>query len=202
MSSEAKDKADRRPTRRSVVRTAVMAPIVDQFASGARRDERQPDLIANENRKTGDTDWQLTNVRLDKTGALPGARHRRLLLASEHRRRATLSTIMVSADPPGRFHVEIFRMGYYGGAGARLMTDSRPVFEGKPQPEPPVGPRRLRECCWEPATELKIPRDWPSGVYLGRLTPHAGKRECPRLAELHRIRRARPPPGRHPLPGQ
>ena len=35
---------------------------------------------------------------------------------------------------------------------------------------PPVGPNRLREFKWEPCTEVKIPADWPSGVYLGRLT--------------------------------
>ena len=60
-------------------------------------------------------------------------------------------------------------MGYYGGAGARLMTVLGP-FAGKAQPDPPIGPNRLRECQWEPAVELKIPADWLSGVYLGRLT--------------------------------
>jgi hypothetical protein len=33
-----------------------------------------------------------------------------------------------------------------------------------------VGQGRLRECRWEPATKLTIPADWPSGVYLGKLT--------------------------------
>jgi hypothetical protein len=43
-------------------------------------------------------------------------------------------------------------------------------FQVKTQPDPPVGPNRLRECNWEPSAEVKIPADWPSGVYLGRLT--------------------------------
>src|SRR5436309_1876595 len=33
-----------------------------------------------------------------------------------------------------------------------------------------VGPGRLRECRWEPTAEFTIPKDWPSGVYLGKLT--------------------------------
>ena len=44
------------------------------------------------------------------------------------------------------------------------------VLSGKRQPDPETGPKRLRECQWEPSASLKIPADWPSGVYLGRLT--------------------------------
>ena len=43
-------------------------------------------------------------------------------------------------------------------------------FAGAVQPDPPVGEMRLRECRWEPCISLKIPQDWPSGVYLGKLT--------------------------------
>ena len=39
--------------------------------------------------------------------------------------------------------------------------------------------RTLHECRWEPATELTIPADWPSGVYLGRLTTLPPKDERP-----------------------
>ena len=77
--------------------------------------------------------------------------------------------IMVSTDPPAKFNIEIFRTGYYGGRGARLMTTLGPL-QGTPQPIPPVGDKRLRECRWTPSTTLKIPADWLSGVYLGRLT--------------------------------
>jgi hypothetical protein len=72
---------------------------------------------------------------------------------------------MVSADPPGKFTIDVFRMGYYGGRGARLMTTLGPLA-GKAQPMPPVGPRRVRECRWTPAASLTVPADWPSGVYL------------------------------------
>jgi hypothetical protein len=33
----------------------------------------------------------------------------------------------------------------------------------------------VRDCAWEPGAELKIPADWPSGVYLGKLTEQREK---------------------------
>jgi hypothetical protein len=77
--------------------------------------------------------------------------------------------ILVSTAPAAKFQIEIFRTGYYQGRGARIMTTLGPL-QGKPQPVPPAGARRLRECKWEPSASLKIPADWTSGVYLGRLT--------------------------------
>src|SRR6185503_18870428 len=77
--------------------------------------------------------------------------------------------IMVSTNPARRFVIELFRMGYYGGKGARLVSKLGP-FEGKTQSTPEPGAKNLHECRWEPATRLTISDDWPSGVYLGRLT--------------------------------
>ncbi len=130
-----------------------------------RRDNRGP---SRENAKEGARDWQLTRVRLDKAGGLrcppvEGYCSKQSVTAGES------LDIMVSTDPPQKFVIEIFRTGYYGGRGARLMTTLGP-FDGKAQPLPEVGEKRLRECRWEPATTISIPDDWPSGVYLGRLT--------------------------------
>ena len=76
---------------------------------------------------------------------------------------------MVSTSPEQPFIIEVFRMGFYGGRGARLMTKLGP-FEGTRQRTPTPGPKDLHECDWNSATQLKIPDDWLSGVYLGRLT--------------------------------
>ncbi|HWQ54497.1 MAG TPA: N,N-dimethylformamidase beta subunit family domain-containing protein [Bryobacteraceae bacterium] len=148
------------PTRRDVVGAMLAAP--------AALAPRAPGLIEAENRKTGATDWQLTNVRLDKnlgfrTRLIEGYCSHQSIEAGQR------LSLMVSTDPPGPFRVEIFRMGYYGGRGARRVAELGP-FQGKKQPEPPVGPNRLRECRWEPSTQVTIPADWPSGVYLARLT--------------------------------
>src|SRR5258706_12145166 len=44
------------------------------------------------------------------------------------------------------------------------------LFRSQVQPEPAIGRNRIRECQWEPCTSFKIPHDWLSGVYLGKLT--------------------------------
>jgi hypothetical protein len=126
-----------------------------------------PDLIRRENARPGASDWQLTRIRLDKprgyrTSFIEGYCSHQSIEAGQTLR------FLVSTRPARRFIIEIFRMGYYGGRGARHLTTLGPLA-GKPQPEPPVGPRRLRECQWETSAELRIPGDWPSGVYLGRL---------------------------------
>ncbi len=77
--------------------------------------------------------------------------------------------IMISADPPRPVKVEVFRLGYYDGLGARLMKTIGPI-DCAPQPTPKPGPKDLHECHWKPSTSLTIPDDWVSGVYLGRLT--------------------------------
>jgi hypothetical protein len=131
-------------------------------------------VIARENRQAGARDWQLTRVR---TGQAQGYRSSVIEGYCSHQSVEAGDTLRfhVSTQPARRFLIDIFRMGYYGGAGARRMTQLGPLA-GKPQPEPPEEARRLRQCRWEPSAELKIPGDWPSGVYLGRLTrlPESG----------------------------
>ena len=129
--------------------------------------ERTANLVVTENRKPGATDWQLTRVRADRDGFrspwIEGYCSKQSVKAGE-----TID-IMVSTQPPRRFRIEIFRMGYYGGRGARPVTTLGP-FEGKAQTVPTPGTKNLHECRWEPAVRFTIPGDWPSGVYLGRLT--------------------------------
>jgi len=126
-----------------------------------------PGLVPAENRKPGALDWQLTRVRLDQSEMrspwIEG------YCSKQSARAGETIDIHVSTDPPRPFRIEIFRMGYYGGRGARLVATLGP-FEGQAQPVPAIGPKDLHECRWKPTTTLTIPADWPSGVYLGRLT--------------------------------
>ncbi|MFN0197510.1 MAG: N,N-dimethylformamidase beta subunit family domain-containing protein [Planctomycetaceae bacterium] len=160
------------PTRRDVLKGVLAASLAT--AAGTHADGKAPSAagtpnrIAAENMKPGSRDWQLTRAQLDRLGGvrsptIEGYCSKQSVSAGE-----TIE-IKVSADPAEKFQIEIFRMGYYGGAGARHMQTIGPL-DGKPQPLPEVGPQRLRECRWETSAELTIPADWLSGVYLGRLT--------------------------------
>ena len=163
----AKNKTD--PGRRDFLKGAVGATAALAASPSCSAPEApRADLIGQENRKPGAGDWQLTRLRLDRRDGyrspwIEGYCSHQSIEAGE-----TLG-IMVSTNPPERFRIEIFRTGYYGGRGARLMTTLGP-FEGKTQPEPEVSELRLRECRWEPSVEIKIPDDWLSGVYIGRLS--------------------------------
>ena len=124
--------------------------------------------ITEENARPGSDDWQLTRVKLDtrdgmRCSAIEGYCSRQSVKAGEE------IGILVSTAPASRFKLEIFRTGYYGGKGARLMKDCG-EFEGFPQETPKPGAKDLHECRWKTTTTLKIPADWLSGVYLGRLT--------------------------------
>ncbi len=124
--------------------------------------------VAAENAKPGTRDWMLTKPRID-----PAAKYRCPWIEGycSHAsiRAGEEITFHVSTNPAAEWTLEIYRLGYYQGHGGRLMHkfDARP---GKVQPDPPVGEKRLRRCTWEPSATLKIPENWLSGVYLGKLT--------------------------------
>lgn len=130
--------------------------------------ERDPELLKRENARPGTRDWQLTRVALvDRNSVraayIEGYCSKQSVAAGE-----TID-IMVSTNPVSRFQIEIFRMGYYQGRGARLMQTLGP-FEGVTQPDPTPGEKNLHECRWKLSATLTIPPEWVSGVYLGRLT--------------------------------
>ncbi len=128
----------------------------------------QRNLIRRENEKPGARDWLLTHTRID-----PKTKYRCPVIEGYCSRTSVRAgepiSFHVSTNPPSPFTLDIYRMGYYGGAGGRLMHSYEP-FKGARQPDPPVGEKRLRNCRWEPCATIKIPRDWLSGVYLGKLT--------------------------------
>jgi hypothetical protein len=144
---------------------AMLTPSSSAWAQTST--DRTPALIRDENQKAGTRDWQLTRVRPDKdqfrSPWIEGYCSKQSVKAGES------IDIMVSTSPPRRYEIEVFRTGYYGGRGARLMTKLGP-FDGKAQVVPSPGPKDLHECRWDVSTSLTIPGDWPSGVYLGRLT--------------------------------
>jgi hypothetical protein len=151
---------------------ASLAPdssLAESSRAESTRGKPNSAIIQAENARPGSRDWQLTRVRVNegkfRTSLIEGYCSHQSIKAGE-----TLQ-FFVSSKPARPFTLDIYRMGYYGGAGARKMATMGPL-PGKTQPTPEMGPApgRLRECEWEPSAELKIPEDWVSGVYLGKLT--------------------------------
>ena len=131
---------------------------------------RRPDLIRAENERPGTRDWTPTHgrVRGGRCEWVEGYASRTSVRAGE------AIEFFVSTDPASSFLIDLYRVGYYQGTGGRFMARLG-SFPGKPQEIPAPGPRRLRECRWEPCARFTIPGDWPSGVYLGKLTEEKEK---------------------------
>jgi hypothetical protein len=124
-------------------------------------------FVSRENRKPGTTNWQLSAMRPNagkgfRTSLVEGYAFRQSVKAGDR------LPVALSANPARQVILEIYRMGYYGGTGARLVDTLGPVAV-KPQPEPPIEENRLRQCRWEPTLDIRVDGGWVSGVYLGKL---------------------------------
>ncbi|MBC8354915.1 MAG: hypothetical protein H8E66_23295 [Planctomycetes bacterium] len=149
--------------RRQLLKAATVAGFGTATATGTEPSSEHEKELA----KPGSVDWQLTRARINqgnyRTSLIEGyCSHQSVEVGDQLK-------IFVSTDPARNFNLDIYRMGYYEGAGAKLMQTHGPLT-GTVQPTPEIGDKRLRECDWEPSLEIEIPDSWISGVYLGKLT--------------------------------
>jgi len=77
-------------------------------------------------------------------------------------------TLFVNTIAP-RFRATVYRIGFYGGLGARLVETS-PELPGVAQPAPrfTTGVNMI-ECDWSKSWQTVVGPDWPSGAYLIKL---------------------------------
>jgi hypothetical protein len=78
-----------------------------------------------------------------------------------------------------RFQVKAYRMGWYGGLGARLIWRSGRL-PGRRQPPPTRTPgTNMVATHWHPSATITIGPAWPPGVYLLKLVATTGQRYVP-----------------------
>lgn len=154
---------DRRQLLRGLSAAGAISLAPTTFAA-----ERKSDLIRAENSLEGTLDWQLTYTRVDAQGKYRSSMIEGFVSRASVRAGENLD-FFVSTNPASAFHIDVYRLGYYGGKGGRFRTRVGP-FPGKNQETPQVGEERLRECQWAPAVSFTIPNDWVSGVYVGKLS--------------------------------
>ncbi|MBO9127515.1 MULTISPECIES: N,N-dimethylformamidase beta subunit family domain-containing protein [unclassified Rhizobium] len=119
--------------------------------------------IVVENLNAGTTDWKITN------------------LATNHEIEAYADAtsvnagdglnLKVSLSAAGQYNLEVYRLGYYGGAGGRLMASALGL-DGLTQASPVMTNKdtRLVECLWDVSYELQTSAAWTSGLYVIKLT--------------------------------
>jgi len=128
-------------------------------AAQLRRSHLNP--IQLENRLPGTTAWQIQTPALN--GQISGYGSAQSVAPGQR------ISFFVSTKA-SRFTASIFRMGWYGGDGGRLMV-STPSLPGVLQPVPAPDPRNgLLVCNWSESFSIEIPSSWVSGIYLVKLT--------------------------------
>jgi hypothetical protein len=124
-------------------------------------------LTRAENAKPGNPEWKVPPT---ETG-VPGAEGFADRVSGQ--RGDTVRLFITSRAPT--YQAIAYRLGYYGGAGARQIWASG-VRPGIVQPPCPVNPAVLMVDCsiWAPSLSLAIGEAWPSGQYLFKLVPSDG----------------------------
>lgn len=159
------------PSRRHALRRIASAGSSLALPSLTRANQspsRSDSVIAEENALPGTREWMLEKTRVDPVSKyrcpwIEGYASKTSVRAGEE------IAFHVSTNPASSFTLSLYRLGYYQGHGGRLVKAFDP-FQGTVQPDPPVGEKRVRACAWEACTTFIIPREWVSGVYVGKLT--------------------------------
>jgi len=123
--------------------------------------------VKAENAKPGSAGWRLTDIARDNE--IEGYADRVSINMGE---RVSLY-ISTTTDS---YHVEVYRMGYYQGLGARLVWTS-PTEAGVRQARPTVASgTNMVEARWDPSITVQTTEAaWPEGDYLFKLVASTGK---------------------------
>lgn len=117
--------------------------------------------IVDENRREGTNQWLLRDRARNRE--IEGYASRTSVSRGE-----ALSFHIHSIEP--RASIEIFRLGWYGGAGGRRMTTPMELSvatQAIPTVDAVTG---MIECAWPAVHAVTIPEEWTSGYYVAKLT--------------------------------
>jgi hypothetical protein len=123
--------------------------------------------VASENARQGSKDWELSKPATNRE--IEG-------YASKVSVRPKDPLELHVSTASKRFDIEIYRLGWYGGLGARLVFRATNVAGGL---RPTPAPRKedgLVECRWPVSYTVPV-GDWVSGVYLAKLTASGSGRQ-------------------------
>ncbi len=152
---------------------AVAARLAGRPAQPVHPAQAGPDLVRKsprrarpvpENSRPGDPGWEIRHLGpADAIGGYPGAAS---VLTGES------FPLFVSTTSAG-FRVTAFRLGWYGGDGARRLWRSGPLRGHQQRAAGPGGATNTVQTDWDPALEVPTD-DWPPGSYLLRLDADSG----------------------------
>lgn len=127
-----------------------------------------PSAIVAENLHVGSSGWRMGGsgyrIATDRGAEIKGYASATSVEAGQQ------ITLFASVLPVQQLKVDIYRLGWYGGTGGRLMLGGTwlPGITQRPCPIDAV--TGLRACDWLPTVRFTVPTNWVSGLYLAVLT--------------------------------
>jgi hypothetical protein len=157
-------------TRRAFLKSGVVGAAVGSLPLSGPAQTTNP--IVLENAKPGNSNWGLSNPALNRE--IEGYAG-----STSLNKGSSLRVFVSTAEPT--FTYEVYRLGWYGGLGGRLMKKSTAVVGGlqvAPTPAPITG---LVQCNWWESFRLATGTSWVSGLYLIKLISLSGKQSYVRF---------------------
>lgn len=137
-----------------------LAVIVGDGASGAVANS-----VRAENAKRGTSQWMTVDA---PEGAIEGYTSQVSVGPGDR------LELHVSTNPSARYRVEIFRLGWYGGRGGRLILcqpGCKSSEAGSAEPTPPLDPSTgYLDAHWPVTDSIRVDSDWVSGYYVAKLS--------------------------------
>ncbi|MDQ3263947.1 MAG: hemolysin [Myxococcota bacterium] len=126
-----------------------------------------PNPISAENAKPGTPNWRITRPSWQRE--IEG------YAATTSVEAGSKIGFKIALSAKGPYSWRVYRLGYYGGIGAREVLRGGPE-DGYPQADCPLQrDTGLVACDWIKNLEVRAGTDWTRGVYLLRLTREDGR---------------------------
>ena len=131
---------------------------------------RAANPVVEENARPGDPGWNVLDIT---PGVLEGYANRISALPGDS------VDLKISSNSAATYRVEVYRLGWYGGAGGRLMTCLPSCTGSKPaisQPYPTLDPATgLGRAGWTTTDSFTIGSTWVSGYYVAQVKLTSGE---------------------------
>jgi hypothetical protein len=155
---------------------AQMRGLAPEGSSDVARDVRglapeRPSAIARENALAGDPNWWGPHA---PPHAIEGYSSQCSVRPGER------LDLHISTHLAERYRILVYRLGWYHGAGARLLATHPPDgdLKGVPRDVPPPRPGpHIDSAAWPVTDTIPIGQRWVSGVYLARLLLTSGEHQ-------------------------
>ncbi len=129
--------------------------------------------VSDENLNTGSRGWVLSGDGSGHDATDLGVQIKGYMSATSVNKGGQID-FKVSVNPAQNFTIEIYRVGWYGSNGGRLMQTIGPIAGISQAPCPRDEAIGIIDCNWSTSYRLTVPTAWTSGIYLAKLKNVSG----------------------------